>query len=69
MVDTAKTVRTACGTRKGPGDADFVKVTDDIITKFYDATGLAAGAHDFKGVGRNSKGDGPASNVSTVNVA
>jgi hypothetical protein len=54
--------------RKGPGEADFAKVADDIITKFYDATGLAAGAHDFKVVGRNSKGDGPESDVSTVNV-
>ena len=55
--------------RKGPGEADFVKVADDIITKTYDATGLAVGAHDFKVVGRNSRGDGPASAVSTVNVA
>lgn len=54
--------------RKGPGDADFVKVADDIIQKFYNATGLAPGAHDFKLVGRNSRGDGPESDVSTVNV-
>lgn len=54
--------------RKGPGDADFIKVADDIITKTYDATGLAAGAHDFKVVGRNSKGDGSESAVSTVNA-
>lgn len=30
--------------------------------------GPAAGAHDFKGVGRNSKGDGPERAGSTVNV-
>ncbi len=55
--------------RKGPGDADYVKVANDVIVKFYDATGLAAGAYDFKVVGRNSKGDGPASAVTTINVA
>ncbi|PAW76187.1 MAG: hypothetical protein B9S33_21095 [Pedosphaera sp. Tous-C6FEB] len=55
--------------RKGPGDADFVKVADDIIQKFYNATGLPPGAYDFKLVGRNSRGTGPESDVSTVNVA
>jgi len=54
--------------RKGPGDAAFVKVASDIITKFYDATGLAAGLHEFKVIGRNSKGDGPESAVSGVAV-
>lgn len=55
--------------RKGPGDADYVKVANDVIVKFYDATGLPAGAYDFKVIGRNSKGDGPASAVTTINVA
>lgn len=55
--------------RKGPGDADFVKVANDVIVKSYDATGLAAGAYEFKVVGRNSKGDGPASAVTTITVA
>ena len=55
--------------RKGPGDAAFAKVANDIITKTYDAAGLAAGLHEFKVVGRNSKGDGLESAVSGVNVA
>jgi len=55
--------------RKGPGDAAFVKVASDVIVKTYDATGLAAGAYEFKVIGRNSKGDGPESAVSGVNVA
>lgn len=54
---------------KGPGDAAFTVVADDIIQKFYNATGLAAGAHEYKLVGRNSRGTGPESDVSTVNVA
>lgn len=54
--------------RKGPGDADFAKVANDVIVKTYDATGLAAGAYEFKVVGRNSKGDGLESAVSTINV-
>lgn len=54
---------------KAPGAAAFVKVADDIIVKFYDATGLAAGAHGYKVVPRNSRGEGPASAVSVINVA
>ena len=55
--------------RKGPGQTVFVKVASDVIVKTYDAIGLAAGAYDFKVVGRNSRGDGPESAVSTVNVS
>jgi len=33
-----------------------------------DATGLAAGAHEYKVIPRNSRGDGPESAVSVVNV-
>jgi len=55
--------------QKGPGDPDFVVVGDDIITKTYDATGLAAGSYDFKVIGRNSQGAGPESAVSTIVVA
>lgn len=54
--------------RKGPGDADFVLVADDTIDKTYNASGLVAGTHDFKVVPRNSKGTGPASEVSAVAV-
>jgi hypothetical protein len=55
--------------QKGPADPDFVVVANDIITKTYDATGLAAGSYDFKVIGRNSQGPGPESAVSTVVVA
>ena len=53
---------------KGPGDAAFAVVADDIIVTTYNATGLAAGAHEYKVVGRNSRGTGPESDASTVNV-
>ena len=48
---------------KGPGQPAFVKVASDVIVKAYDTTGLAAGAHEYKVVPRNSRGDGPASAV------
>lgn len=54
---------------KGPGESTFTRVADDIIQTSYNATGLVAGAHAYQVVGRNSRGDGPASEVSTVNVA
>ena len=54
---------------KGPGDAAFAVVADDIIVTAYNATGLTAGAHEYKVAGRNSRGTGPESDVSTVNVA
>jgi hypothetical protein len=54
---------------KGPGDTAFTLVADDIIVTTYNATGLVAGAHEYKLVGRNSRGTGPESEVSTVNVA
>lgn len=55
--------------RKGPADADFVKVADDVILKHYSASGLPAGAYEFKVSGMNSRGTGPESDVTTVNVA
>jgi hypothetical protein len=54
---------------KGPGDADFSIVDDDTIERVYDATGLAAGSHDYKVIPRNSRGPGPESAVSTIVVA
>lgn len=54
--------------RKGPGDADFIKVGDDLIVKTLTLTGLVAGAHEFKVLARNSRGTGPESDVSLVNV-
>ena len=53
---------------KGPGDAAFTVVADDIIVTTYNAIGLAAGAHEYKVEGRNSRGTGPDSDVSVVNV-
>jgi len=53
---------------QAPGAPAFVKVADDLITKTYDATGLVAGAHGYKLIPRNSRGDGPESAVSTINV-
>lgn len=40
-----------------------------MIVKHYRATGLPPGAYDFKVIAHNSRGDGPASAVSTLNVA
>jgi len=54
---------------KGPGDADFTIVANDTIEREYDATGLAAGSHDYKVIPRNSRGPGPESAVSTIVVA
>lgn len=54
--------------RKGPGDADFLKVGDDLIVKTLTLTGLVAGPHEFKVLPRNSRGTGPESDVSAVNV-
>ena len=53
---------------QAPGAVAFVKVADDLIVKFYDVTGLMPGAHGFKIVPRNSRGDGPVSAVRMVNV-
>lgn len=54
---------------KGPGDAAFSVVADDVIVKVYDATGLAAGNHEYKVIGRISQGDGPENAVATIVVA
>ena len=54
--------------RKGPGDADFIKVGDDLLVKTLTLTGLVAGNHEFKVLARNSRGTGPESAVSLVNV-
>lgn len=53
---------------KGPGDLEFSVVADDVIVKTYDTTGLAAGSHDYKVIGRNSQGSGPESAISTIVV-
>lgn len=54
---------------KGPGDIDFTTVADDAIEKVYNATGLAAGNHEYKVIGQNSRGNGLESAVAPINVA
>lgn len=54
--------------RKGPGNPAFIVVAEDTIDTTYNASGLPAGAYDFKVIPHNSKGAGPASEVSAVAV-
>ena len=54
---------------KGPGATTFTVVADDTLQNTYNATALAPGAHEYKIIPRNSRGPGPASDVSTVTVA
>ncbi len=54
---------------QGPGETDFSVVAADVIVKVYDATGLLAGDHQYKVVGRNSRGEGPESSIATVTVS
>lgn len=53
---------------KGPGDAAFVLVAETLLPGVYDTAGLVAGAHQYQIVGVNSRGEGPASLPSTVEV-
>ena len=53
---------------KGPGSGLFVKVDDVLLPGAYDTTGLVPGAHEYQIVGENSRGTGPTSLPSTVNV-
>ncbi len=55
--------------QKGPGDANFVQIVNDDITREYSASGLAAGTYEFKVSGQNSLGNGPLSEVTTIVVA
>jgi hypothetical protein len=56
--------------RKGPGDDQFAQVADDVVQPgVYTAGGLPAGAHQFRIVPVNSRGEGPASEVVEVAVA
>ncbi len=54
---------------KGPSDPLFVLAADVLLPGIYDASGLPAGAHEYKIVGGNSRGEGPASEPVTVTVA
>lgn len=53
---------------KGPGDAQFT-LADTVATGDYVKFGLAEGAHEYKVVGVNATGNGPASDVVSVEVA
>lgn len=54
---------------KGPGETEFTTVADDIIELVFDASGLAAGTHEYKVIGQNSRGNGPESAVASITVA
>lgn len=53
---------------KGPGEAVFAKILSDVAETQFTSDLLPLGNHDFKVVGKNSRGDGPESDVSTVAV-
>ena len=55
--------------QKAPGATEFTVVAADVIETSYDATGLAPGSYEYQVVGRNSRGDGPVSEISTVVIA
>lgn len=55
--------------RQGPGEDQFAKVGESLVPGDYVATGLAAGEYKFKIVGVNSRGEGEASTITTVQVA
>lgn len=48
------------------GDEEFALVAGDVIEVTYDASGLADGTYEYQVVGRNSRGEGPASEVAAV---
>lgn len=50
------------------GETTWVMLADDIIEKEFDATGLAAGVHEFAVTGRNSRGNGDQSDTASVTV-
>lgn len=54
---------------KAPGQPAFVHVDDVLLPGVYDVVGLEPGAHEYEIVGVNSRGTGPASLPSTINVA
>ena len=53
---------------KAPGAADYVVVVNDTIEKTATITGLAAGTYSVEVRGRNSRGEGPVSDPSSVAV-
>ena len=53
---------------KGPGETEFTIVADDVIETAYDVDDLAAGEHEHKVVGQNSRGSGEESQIEGVMV-
>ena len=53
---------------KGPGAPDYGVVVNDTIEKTATLTGLAAGTYQVEVRGRNSRGEGPVSDPSSVAV-
>lgn len=51
------------------GEPQFQLVAADVIATSYDGSGLADGSYEYQVVGRNSRGEGPASDVASVEVA
>ena len=54
---------------KAPGAPDYVVAVSDTIEKTATLTGLAAGTYSVEVRGRNSRGEGPVSDPSSVVVA
>lgn len=50
------------------GETVWQPLVDNIIEKEFDATGLAAGVHEFAIIGHNSRGDGEQSDAASVTV-
>ena len=50
------------------GAAIWLPLADNLIEKEFDATGLAAGVHEFAIIGHNSRGDGEQSDAASVTV-
>jgi hypothetical protein len=54
---------------KGPGEGQFTQVDDVLLPGDYVKSGLPGGWHEYKGVGVNSRGEGPASEPASIQVA
>jgi hypothetical protein len=54
---------------KGPGETEFSEVADVLLPGEYVKAGLPGGMHEYKVVGVNSRGEGPASQPVTIQVA
>ena len=54
---------------KGPTDPQFVLIEEVLLPGEYIKSGLPGGAHQYRVVGVNSRGEGPASAVVSLNVA